>query len=289
MAIKIQSSLNEIDVEMGNIFLKEMKIADPRLRVENSEIPLWDADQVIMVDELDTEEIFNAWLIKNSKKNIDIQYPILAYQANNIDEVFYGTGNRVSQWEFATSPKPYQWAVGDAVWIISGEYRGMSGLISEIKEGGAIISVKINENLTKDFPITDLRNTGDKAPGVFKAKQIITTYTASILVEQKQEARYLMNNFILRCADGQIWHPFKSKILDGEELHIFTVFDIPNINKVPTSEQKLTGSGYIYAVNFDAHVWAYLTDIPAPQGFIEQIRENIHVDSEARVNRIVIN
>ena len=30
MAIKIQSSLNEIDVEMGNILLKEMKIADPR-------------------------------------------------------------------------------------------------------------------------------------------------------------------------------------------------------------------------------------------------------------------
>jgi hypothetical protein len=288
MTIKIQSSLNEIDVEMGNIFLKEMKIADPRLRVENSEIPLWDADQVIMVDELDTEEIFNAWLIKNSKKNIDIQYPILAYQANNIDEVFYGTGNRASQWYFEENANARQWAIGDTVWVISGFYRGMSGTIKGFKENNAIVTVDL-ESTVQDFPITDLRNTGDKAPGIFKAKQIITTYTSSILVEQKQEARYLMNNFILRCADGQIWHPFKSKILNGAELHIFTVFDIPNIDKVPTSDQKLTGSGYIYSVNFITHVWAYLTDTPAPQGFIEQIRENIRVDSEDRVNRIVIN
>ena len=288
MAIKIQSSLNEIDVEMGNIFLKEMKIADPRSKIENTKIPLWDEDCVIMVDELDTEEIFNAWLIKNKKKNVDIQYPILAYQANDIDEVFYGTGNRISQWEFTTSPKPEQWALGDKIWIISGNYRGMSGTLVGLKENNTIATIDLG-NTVQDFPMTDLRAAESKAPSVFKAKQIITTYTASILVEQKQEARYLMNNFILRCSNGQIWHPFKSKILNGEELHIFTVFDIPNINKVPTSEQKLKGSGYIYAVNFVTHVWAYLTDVPAPQGFIEQIRENIHVDSESRVNRIVIN
>ena len=288
MAIKIQSSLNEIDVEMGNIFLKEMRIADTRVKSEESQLPLWDDDSVIMVDELDTEEIFNAWLIKNSKKNVDIQYPILAYQSNDIEEVFYGTGNRIHQWRFTTEPQPETWEKGDIVWVVEGFYRGMSGTIEEIKENNTIASVNLGSSI-EDFQISDLRITGKKAPGVFKAKQIITKYTASILVEQKQEARYLMNNFILRCADGQIWHPFKSKILDGAELHIFTVFDIPNLNKVPTSEQKLKGSGYIYSVNFDAHVWAYLTDVPAPQGFIEQIRENVHVDTEARVNRIVIN
>lgn len=288
MAIKIQSSLNEIDVEMGNIFLKEMRIADPRLKSEESNLPLWDEDQVIMVDELDTEEIFNAWLIKNSKKKIDIQYPILAYQADDITEVFYGTGNRIHQWEFVTDGKPQEWAVGDIVCIISGFYRGMKGTIKAILENSTKFVVDLGST-TGTFSADDLRATESKAPSVFKAKQIITTYTSSILVEQKQEARYLMNNFILRCADGQIWHPFKSEILDGSELHIFTVFDIPNINKIPTSEQKLKGSGYIYSVNFVTHVWAYLTDIPAPQGFIEQIRENIHVENESRVNRIVIN
>lgn len=288
MSIKIPSSLNEIDVEMGNIFLKQMKIADPRLRVQNSQIPLWDTDCVILVDELDTEEIFNAWLIKNSKKSVDIQYPILAYTANNIEEVFYGTGNRIHQWYFTTEPKLSEWKIGDTVCVIEGNLKGKTGKIQKLENNNEKITVDFT-GFSQTFKYTQLRGTENNSPEVFKAKQIITSYTASILVEQKQEARYLMNNFILRCADGQIWHPFKSNILNGSELHIFTVFDIPNIAKVPTSEQKLTGSGYIYAVNFDAHVWAYLTDTPMPQGFIEQIRENIRVDTETRVNRIVIN
>ena len=98
-----------------------------------------------------------------------------------------------------------------------------------------------------------------------------------------------MNNFILRCADGQIWHPFKSNILNGTELHIFTVFGIPNMKKYPTSDAKLKGAGYIYGVSFRTQVWAYLTDFPVPTGFIEQIRENIHVETDGLVQKIVIN
>ena len=131
MAIKIQSSLNEIDVEMGNILLKEMKIADPR-NIEKTTKPLWGPDNVILVDELEIEEIFRAWLIKNEAKKVDVQYPILAYAPNDIDEVFYGTGNRVHQWEFQTEVTDDSWAVGDTVWVIDGFYRGDQGEIVSI-------------------------------------------------------------------------------------------------------------------------------------------------------------
>ena len=288
MAIKIQSSLNEIDVEMGNILLKEMKIADTRT-IEKTQTPLWDSDNVILVDELEIEEIFRAWLIKNSKKKIDVQYPILAYAPNDIDEVFYGTGNRVQQWEFVTETKDESWEVGDLVWVIDGFYRGDQGTIKEINPEKKTAMVNMGGDNVYEFPFDQLRPTGEKLPQRFKAKQIITSYDSVILCEQKQEARYFMNNFILRCADGQIWHPFNSDILNGSELHIFTVFGIPNMKKYPTSDAKLKGAGYIYGVSFRTQVWAYLTDFPVPNGFIEQIRENIHVETDGLVQKIVIN
>ena len=288
MALKIQSSLNEIDVEMGNIFLKEMKIADTRT-LAKTQTPLWGPDNVILVDELEIEEIFRAWLIKNGKKSVDVQYPILAYAPNDIDEVFYGTGNRVEQWTFQTEVKDDSWEVGDTVWVIDGFYRGDQGTITAIDYDKRTASVNMGGDNIYDFTFDQLRPGGDKIPSVFKAKQIITSYDSVILCEQKQEARYFMNNFILRCADGQIWHPFKSDILNGTELHIFTVFGIPNMKKYPTSDAKLKGAGYIYGVSFRTQVWAYLTDFPVPNGFIEQIRENIHVETDGLVQKIVIN
>ena len=288
MALKIQSSLNEIDVEMGNILLKEMKIADDRT-VERTKKPLWGPDNIILVDELEIEEIFRAWLISNEAKKVDVQYPILAYAPNDIDEVFYGTGNRVEQWTFQTEVKDDSWEVGDLVWVIDGFYRGDQGTITNIDLDKRIATVNMGGDNSYDFSFDQLRPTGEKLPATFKAKQIITSYDSVILCEQKQEARYFMNNFILRCADGQIWHPFKSKILNGTELHIFTVFGIPNMKKYPTSDAKLKGAGYIYGVSFRTQVWAYLTDFPVPAGFIEQIRENIHVETDGLVQKIVIN
>ena len=273
---------------MGNILLKEMKIADTRT-IEKTQTPLWDSDNVILVDELEIEEIFRAWLIKNSKKKIDVQYPILAYAPNDIDEVFYGTGNRVQQWEFVTETKDESWEVGDLVWVIDGFYRGDQGTIKEINPEKKTAMVNMGGDNVYEFPFDQLRPTGEKLPQRFKAKQIITSYDSVILCEQKQEARYFMNNFILRCADGQIWHPFNSDILNGSELHIFTVFGIPNMKKYPTSDAKLKGAGYIYGVSFRTQVWAYLTDFPVPNGFIEQIRENIHVETDGLVQKIVIN
>ena len=83
--------------------------------------------------------------------------------------------------------------------------------------------------------------------------------------------------------------PFKSKLLNGTESYIFTVFGIPNINRYPSSDDKLTGSGYIYGISFNVDVWAILADEPLPSSIIEQIRLNINVDNEIRVNKITIN
>lgn len=289
MAIEFKSSLNEIDVAFGDIMLKMMQKADTRTLTEGSKTPLWTANNIVMVDELDTEEIFNAWLIKNKGGLIDIKYPIMAYTFDDIEEVFYGTGNRMGQWEFETSNKDKDWAVGDDIVITKGTYRGESGVVKNFKIVERLAEIVFGNGTTAEVPFDCIRMIGDKAPKVFKAKQFITSYSTTILVEFKSEARMLQNNFILRCADGEIWHEFESKILDGEKLHVFTVFDIPNISKVPKSNEKLSDGGYIYALSFKTKLWGYMTDEPLPISYIEQMRMNVHVDNEPRTNRIVIN
>lgn len=289
MAIEFKSSLNEIDVAFGDIMLKMMQKADTRTLTEGSKTPLWTADNIVMVDELDTEEIFNAWLIKNKGGLIDIKYPIMAYTFDDIEEVFYGTGNRMGQWEFETSNKDKDWAVGDDIVITKGTYRGESGVVKNFKIADRLAEIVFGNGTTAEVPFDCIRMIGEKAPKVFKAKQFITSYSTTILVEFKSEARMLQNNFILRCADGEIWHEFESKILDGEKLHVFTVFDIPNISKVPKSNEKLSDGGYIYALSFKTKLWGYMTDEPLPISYIEEMRMNVHVDNEPRTNRIVIN
>ena len=60
MAIEFESSLNEIDVAFGDVMLKMMKIADTRTIMQKSKQPLWTSDNIVLVDELEIEEIFNA-------------------------------------------------------------------------------------------------------------------------------------------------------------------------------------------------------------------------------------
>lgn len=282
----IDSSLNEIDVEMSNIMRRLMRHADPRCIKKNPNAPLWTDDRVILVDELDTKEIFNAYLISNDKKKVDITYPICGIHPNDIDEVFYGTGNRIGQWEFLVDQKPDDFEVGKTVFIIRGNGKGIKGIINSINEDKIVINVN-GTLITED--IANCRVDSSKGTYTFKAKQIQTTYEIAILVDNKKEARYLQDKFILRCADGHIWHPFKSELLNGSESYIFTVFGIPNLNRYPSSDDKLTGSGYIYGISFKADVWAILADEPLPAGLIEQIRLNIHVDNETRINKITIN
>ena len=277
----IDSSLNEIDIEMSNIMRKLMRHADPRCIKKNPKHPLWTDDRVILVDELETQEIFNAYLISNDKKKIDITYPICAIHPNDIDEVFYGTGNRIGQWDFLVDQKPDDFKVGETAYIIRGKGKGIKGVVESIEDPN--ITLNVNGTLVSE----EIANC--KPAFTFRAKQIQTTYDIAILVDNKKEARYLQDKFILRCADGHIWHPFKSKLLNGTESYIFTVFGIPNLNRYPSSDDKLTGSGYIYGISFDVDVWAILADEPLPTSIIEQIRLNIHVADEIRVNKITIN
>lgn len=281
----IDSSLNEIDIEISNIIHKLLLIADPRCVEKNPDVPLWARDRVMLVDELDTQEIFNAYLISNTRKNIDITYPLCGIHPNDIDEVFYGTGNRIGQWEFIANNDRSEFKVGSSVYIIKGKNKGLRGTILDIYDDSLLLKVK-NIELIED--IINCKST-TSSTYTFKAKQFQTTYDIAILVDNKKEARYLQDKFILRCADGHIWHPFKSTLLNGTESYIFTVFGIPNINRYPASEDKLTGSGYIYGISFKANVWAILADEPLPTHIIEQIRLNIHNDNEARINRITIN
>lgn len=282
----IDSSLNEIDIEMSNIMRKLMRHADPRCIKKNPKYPLWTDDRVILVDELETQEIFNAYLISNDKKKVDITYPICAIHPNDIDEVFYGTGNRIGQWEFLVDQKEDEFQEGNTAYIIRGTSKGIKGTVESINNDKIILNV--NGTLIEES-ISNCRVISSKSPYTFKAKQIQTTYEIAILVDNKKEARYLQDKFILRCADGHIWHPFKSQLLNGTESYIFTVFGIPNLNRYPSSDDKLTGSGYIYGISFNVDVWAILADEPLPTSIIEQIRLNVHVNDEIRVNKITIN
>lgn len=286
---QVDSSLNEIDVEMGNILLKQMLIADTRTITPASKKPLWDASRIVQVDDLNTEDIFTGYLLSNPEKHIDITYPLLGYKANNIDEVFYGTGNRVRQWNFELPAKSTDINVNDVVYIIKGNYAHRKGIVQKkIDNTSFEVFVPDVQKFTQ-VSIDNLRlRTLDSTTTSFKAKQIQMTYDVAILSQMRKESRYLMDKFILRCADGQIWHAYDSHIVNGTEFHIFTVFDIPNLHKCSNDEEKIKGIGFVYAVSFKVHVWAYLADEPLPTGFIEQIELNLRVKNSDFLSRITI-
>lgn len=270
----IDSTLNEIDVEVGNILLKMMRKADTRTLTEESPTPLWDDSRILQVDELSTEEIFNSYLQANpNKKDVNVTYPLLGYKANDIDEVFYGTGNRVRQWEFRNPMQGVEFQTGEALLITTGELRGEVAYFIENIDGKTCKAEYNNSEIVLAY--TDFIREEATTANTFKAKQIQTTYDVGILTEFRKEARYLADKFILRCADGNIWHKFISKVAGDVEFHIFTVFGIPNVDRYPTSEQKLKGSGYIYGITFQIQVWTWLADGPLPQGFINQVKLNI--------------
>lgn len=310
---KFHSSLNEIDMVMGKILLEQMRIADPRSKLRKQDISanptkndwLWDESRTFQVDELTTEEIFDTYLLRmkiNNKKGVDVSYPLLAYLQNDIETVFWGTGNRYKQNYFDIPAEPESWEVGDSVVILEPfKYRGTKAIIQEVRTVGSslkcvlslndvIITQKIkNKKEPILFDVSSLRQTGDKTPERYKAKAITGTYTAVILVDNRDEAQYIRDKFILRCSDARIWFSFNSPTINNAKNQIFTVFNIPNLQRYPASKDKLKGEGFIYGVAFDINYWACLTDTPLPQSLIETIRMNIHVEGDGRTNRIVIN
>lgn len=311
---RFHSSLNEIDLAMNAILLKMMRLADPRSILgiqdvnadETKDDWLWDYSRVFQVDELSTEEIFNTYLLRkniNNKKGTDVLFPLCAFKQEDVETVFWGTGNRFRQWNFEIPSPPESWEKGDTVFITAPlKYRALQGEIYDTKaENGTLYcSIIINGRVITEpgqykkpevvwFPVEDLRPTGNKIPHTYKAKAITGTYSVVILCDNKDELQYIRDKYFLRVTDANIWFTYASPTLNGSENQIYTVFDRANIERYPSSADKLKGQGYIYGSSFVVHYWGCLADTPLPQSLIEMIRMNIHVEKDGPTNRIVIN
>lgn len=312
---RFSSSLNEIDLCMREVLIHQMRLADPRTKsrspkdvaTEETNDWLWDKSRVFHVDELSTEEVFDTYLLRkniNGETNTDVSYPLLAYHQDDIDTVFWGKGQRYAQWDVNIEPSENTWEVGEEVAIIKmGKYRGYRAYINEIKDinNTLYFSLKLNDNVITEsnnfgkkepvyFTKNDLKPISEKKGAQFRAKAITCKYSAVILTDNRDELQYIRDHYMLRVADFKgIWWKYNSPTINSEENQIFTVFDIPNIERYPASKDKLKGQGYIYGAGFRIDTWATLTDTPIPQDIIETIRMNLHVERDGRVNRIVVN
>ena len=304
---RFSSSLNEIDLAMKEIFLMEMRIADPRDKSHKQssfgegDSYLWEPDRVFQVDEMTTEDIFDTWLLRRSQvnKNVDVTYPLLAYKQNDLKDVFWGTGNRYRQWEIVVPPENAEIEVGDLVIIKDRSNKKLFGTkadVCEITESGYVLyyqdtTIKIVDDRNKPivFPGDVLGQTGDKSLITYKAKAITGTYSAVILVDNRDEAQYIRDHFILRCDDANIWFKYKSPTINNTENQIYTVFGIPTLERYPSATSKLKEKGYIYGVGIDVNIWAAVTDTPLPASVIEMIRMNLKIEREKRYQKIIIN
>lgn len=311
---RFASSLNEIDMAMREALIYQMRIADPRTKsrspkdvaTEEENNWLWDKSRVFHVDDLTTEEVFDTYLLRkniNDEKNTDVSYPLLAFHQDDIETVFWGKGQRFAQWDVNIEPSENTWEVGEEVAIIKpGKYRGYRAYIDSVNEVSKTLyfSLQLNGNVIKEqnsfgkmepvyFTKNDLKPISEKKGSQFRAKAITCKYSCIILADNRDELQYIRDHYMLRVADFKgIWWRYNSPTIQGEENQIFTVFDIPNIERYPSSTDKLKGHGYIYGAAFRVDTWATLTDTPIPQDIIETIRMNLHVERDGRVNRIVV-
>ena len=153
---KFHSSLNEVDLAMQQVLLNQMRIADPRnitgepdsaVNTKNPEY-LWDNSRVFQVDELNTEEIFNTFLLRkkiNNKKGVDVTYPILGFKQDDIQTVFWGTGNRFRQWYLDVPATEEDFEIGDEVGIICpGKYKAIEPLLQALLKQTKVLSLLLN-------------------------------------------------------------------------------------------------------------------------------------------------
>ena len=212
--------------------------------------------------------------------------------------VFWGTGNRYRQHRILSTPENIRPELGDEVVIVDRSNSKLFGLkcrIAAIKDTGYILSYLTSDEKIKDdqgkpkiFILENLRQLGAKAPVEYKAKGITGTYSAVILVDNRDEAQYIRDHFILRCNDANIWFTYESAVINNIENQIYTVFEIPTLERYPSATDRLKGSGYIYGVGIDVNIWAALTDIPLPSEMIEMIRFSIKEEAEERFRRYII-
>lgn len=306
---RFKSSINEHNIAMKSILLNQMRLADPRSKLgkqdisaENEDEYLWDKTRIFEVDDLTTEDIFDTYLLRkeiNGLKGTDITYPLLAYKEEDVETVFWGTGNRAHQHYLETDDVLKVWEVGDSVAIVYPEkYRGFKGYINSIEQEG--YTVRMGADIIYDtigtkliphiFKKEDLRMLEEsKLQSTFKAKGIVTKYNCVVLTDNRDELQYIRDHYMLRIADHHIWWEYESPVLNNSLNNIFTVFGIPNIERYPTSSDKSKGKGYIYGSAFTVNTWAVLTDTPIPTSIIESIRLSITVEPDGRDNRIIIN
>lgn len=306
---RFKSSLNEHDMILREILIHNMRIADPRNKTalpdsqadENKGDYLWDKTRVFQVDDMTTEDIFDTYLLRkeiNKLPGTDVTYPLLAYKEENIDTVFWGTGNRSHQHYLETDVNTNTWEVGDEVAILSPiKYRGYKGNINSIEKDGFII--RMGQDIIYDtigtklvphaFSSNDLRMLNEKKiVSTFKAKAITTKYSCVVLADNRDEIQYIRDHYMLRVADHHVWYEYESPIINNSINNIFTVFGIPNIDRYPTASDKLKNTGYIYGTSFVVDTWAVLTDTPLPAGFIDNIRMSLTVEPDGRGSRIII-
>lgn len=315
---RFHSSMNEIDLVMRQILLTTIRTADPRDFTKEQKNTttiekdyLWDESRVFQVDELDTNEIFNTYLLRkkiNNLKGVDVSYPLLGFVQKDVNTVFWGAGkrNRYRQWFFDVPTEVEDVEKGDNVVIAEkGPYFGLRGTINDFKVNANNVptfSINVNNTPVKEmnrlthkeevryFALDNIRFTDpDKVSQRFKAKAITGSYMAVILCDTKDEAQYIRDKFILRCLDSKVWWKYKSPTINNAENQLFTIFGIPNLDRYPNSDNKLKGTGYIYGVAFEINYWGCLTDEPLPAGYIETIRMNVHVENVDGINRIVVN
>lgn len=307
---RFSSSMNEIDLAMREIFLTEMLIADPRDKTHKpdslgqNDSYLWERERVFQVDEMTTEDIFDTWLLRHSQvnQNVDVTYPLLAYKQNDIKDVFWGTGNRYREWEITVPPENGDIEIGDTVVIKDrNNYKlfGLRGIVVEIvstdnseryileyENTGTIITNDKKKPIL--FTREVLGQLGDKTPITYKAKAMTGSYSAVVLVDNRDEAQYIRDHLILRCNDANIWFRYKSPTINNSENQIYTVFKIPTLERYPTNVDRLKAKGYIYGVGWDVDIWAALTDTPVPASIIEMIRMNLKLKTEERYQKIII-
>lgn len=132
-----------------------------------------------------------------------------------------------------------------------------------------------------------VQNAAGQAMGQIKAKGIVTEYTGVVLVGDKQEARYIQNQMMVEMSDRYIYWTYNSDVLNNNGLGFYSVMNIPELNVIPTEDDKLRGKGYIYGVGFTWMVWGIVSNKPLPYEVIEQINMKVHVETEIRESHFV--
>lgn len=107
-------------------------------------------------------------------------------------------------------------------------------------------------------------------------KSFQTKYGVSIWDDNFKAIRYYQDKISLRGIQNSFHHTWKSKLLNGFETHLTYLIGMPVINTIPTTSEKLRGSGFIYGLGFSIDVWGVLADNPRNDPLVLQLITDFH-------------